>query len=87
MLVGPSWKPRNFDLTNALIGFSNFSTDEFIVNIVPDKMTDNNVYMRFSPAQLIVKVPQIYNETRAELKIQQLEDFLINLMNVNLKSI
>ncbi|KAI6190379.1 Phosphate-regulating neutral endopeptidase [Aphelenchoides bicaudatus] len=83
MLVGRSkWKSSNFDLTNALIGFTNFSSNEFIVDIIPDKMNDGNIYLRFWPAQLIVKVPMIYNETRAEQKIQFLEDFLISLMSI-----
>jgi hypothetical protein len=45
-------------------------------------MTDGNIYLRFWPAQLIVKVPMIYNETRAEQKIMFLQDFLISLMSI-----
>lgn len=43
---------------------------------------DGKIYLRFWPAQLIVKVPMIYNETRAEQKIQFLQDFLISLMSI-----
>jgi hypothetical protein len=55
MLAGTEWQEDKFNLTNALSGLSKLSVDQFIVDIIPDKMTDGKIYLRFSPAQLIVR--------------------------------